>query len=1275
MSGLEGSSTDNPWCIDDKGRLFLPKGKFGRNYAVLSPPKPKPPKPQIYGGPSSTIKSNARAHAKAVREAAAAAAAAPPSKAQTRTQYRDGKRQRRNVPLTANDLYLDDWRPRADVPMAGYRCVICECVKSHPVANKCGHSYCYVCIRLRLEHEWTCPHKNCNHIIRRAPKMNVGEVESLAADYPDRIDKSRVSYNWDGLDFPCLLRPQCITVGGAASFRRLLFAAPLSVSTPLSDGRSPLLLSNTMNRNKGRQGGARAPAAPTMHVHHPHIGEVISVSANGRTATTHTHVVHSQPAVPEYIQEDSFTNAAVESWEFSYDLGDMAMVGEIQPADKDGIRLTVKKRVYENSDEYLDEVLRLEGRGYCAVYSTCGGCGGSDPMFRCEHQTCNGLGLFCKRCIVQRHAVLPTHWIQEWNGTFFERRALKDLGLVVQLGHPAGYSCDNPWKAHQDFVVIDVTGVHNVNVNYCLCDSKIERWQQLMRVCWWPGTVRDPKTCAMFAVVSVHDFLRSLELLSNNDSFNPVFDRRREFRHIVQQYRTISMMKRAGRGHHPSGLTGTAQGELALPCRSCPQPGRNLPEGWDKINWDAMSEDLRYKYFLFLAQDCNFRLINWNISSVAKDPILGDGYRYFVNNAKYTEWIRAHVTEEEISTCSGFQAMFLANRKRVKGLRTMGVGGVTCTRHNMWRPNGIGDLQLGKRYCNMDFILFSSILNAIIFYLILSYDIACQYGKHFWSRMETLPETMHLVIEQARVWFKVPNFHLPPHVPACHSPYSFRYMWGAGRTHGKTIEQNWEFTNGAAALKKMMGVETRHATLEDLFGFHNWHRQVSWWKIFARRMAENVKEGQVHRDAFEAFDAALRKTAPEMVEGWKNWVHQWESRQHTDGTESPFELKEKVTTLHKIKNNTFIVMGLEIEDIQRNLTIDVKAIANPTDAQSIDFLKRHTAVLKRIRVFRKLQWAYMPNLRRFLTASQSQIWDSEAERHAEAVRLFLPSDILDQAKRIRACAEGLPGVEADLRVGEAREALHALQQDLRTRALQQINLKIHRAKVRYRYVRNTLKRLKGDGPWERELQVLEDKDVRALNKRAEEEEQRQAVHNYEDVAEEGGVAAYGVVVLGEGRRTLLWIWYSARPEEPTEAELVEALRVEWCKAYARMQRWQEDVVLVEEEMRRTIEYGYWSAREWERRADGRAGSVNDELLEELTAYAREQQQREVKTSKTITEKWAGIRLKGRAYLACETAPGVDIVVPLDENNAGEDNDEDEEGPPDYEDKGDNEVVE
>ncbi|KAJ7866299.1 hypothetical protein B0H13DRAFT_1485114, partial [Mycena leptocephala] len=176
--------------------------------------------------------------------------------------------------------------------------------------------------------------------------------------------------------------------------------------------------------------------------------------------------------------------------------------------------------------------------------------------------------------------------------------------------------------------------------------------------------------------------------------------------------------------------------------------------------------------------------------------------------------------------------------------------------------------------------------------------------------------------------------------------------------------------------------------------------------------------------------------------------------------------------------------------------------------------------------------------------------------------------------------------------------------------LRQVNLKIHKAKLRYRYARNALLRLRDHGPWERELEVLKDEDVRALNERAlteEERAQREAVHDLADVGEEGGVASFGVVALGETRRTLSWIWYATKTgDDPTEAELVEALRVEWCKAYARSRRWREDTVLVEEEMGRTIAYGHSAAAQWESRAAVRVGVVEEALAEGLLAYATEQ---------------------------------------------------------------------
>ncbi|KAJ7865586.1 hypothetical protein B0H14DRAFT_2347884, partial [Mycena olivaceomarginata] len=381
----------------------------------------------------------------------------------------------------------------------------------------------------------------------------------------------------------------------------------------------------------------------------------------------------------------------------------------------------------------------------------CRQCGEPNPHFRCAQQTCLGLALYCKACVVVRHAVLPTHWIQEWNGSFFECQSLKELKLVVQLGHPPGTGCQNPVKTAKNFVVIGVTGIHYVDLSFCNYDSRVERRQQLMRASLWPVTARDPPTCTTFAVVhlfqilscqgkvSAHNFLWSLELLTNNDGRSPVPV---PFRHIVRQYWITVIMKRAGRGHAPSGVNRMVQGKLALPCHTCPQP--NLPEGWDRINQEEMPEDLHYNFFLFITQDCNFHLINRNVGSAAKNLILNDSCSYFANHKKYTVFLSSHVSEEEILSCSKLQALSLANKKHGKGLQTTGVGGTTHVRHNMRRPNGTRDPQLGEQR-----VWRSVLLNFLILYLILSYDIACQYGKNFWLRMMEMPKWMTFLVETA----------------------------------------------------------------------------------------------------------------------------------------------------------------------------------------------------------------------------------------------------------------------------------------------------------------------------------------------------------------------------------------------------------------------------------------------------------------------------------------------------------------------------------------------
>jgi hypothetical protein len=59
-------------------------------------------------------------------------------------------------------------------------------------------------------------------------------------------------------------------------------------------------------------------------------------------------------------------------------------------------------------------------------------------------------------------------------------------------------------------------------------------------------------------------------------------DRYEAFMRMAREWRHIQMLKRAGRGHDPAGVNATQEGECAVLCPACPQPGKNLPEDWQQ---------------------------------------------------------------------------------------------------------------------------------------------------------------------------------------------------------------------------------------------------------------------------------------------------------------------------------------------------------------------------------------------------------------------------------------------------------------------------------------------------------------------------------------------------------------------------------------------------------------------------------------------------------------------------------------------------------------------
>ena len=98
----------------------------------------------------------------------------------------------------------------------------------------------------------------------------------------------------------------------------------------------------------------------------------------------------------------------------------------------------------------------------------------------------------------------------------FKKVSLQELGLWIQLGHKAGKTCWNRGRvAGDDFVVLDINGIHEVGVDFCDCEKLKPEFIQLLRFGWFPASVDCPKTVVTFPV------LKHFQLLNFKSKASP----------------------------------------------------------------------------------------------------------------------------------------------------------------------------------------------------------------------------------------------------------------------------------------------------------------------------------------------------------------------------------------------------------------------------------------------------------------------------------------------------------------------------------------------------------------------------------------------------------------------------------------------------------------------------------------------------------------------------------------------------------------------------------
>jgi len=244
--------------------------------------------------------------------------------------------------------------------------------------------------------------------------------------------------------------------------------------------------------------------------------------------------------------------------------------------------------------------------------------------------------------------------------------------------------------------------------------------------------------------------------------------------------------------------------------------------------------------------------------------------------------------------------------------------------------------------------------------------------------------------------------------------------------------------------------------------------------------------------------------------------------------------------------------------------------------------------------------------------------DTEDLEMPEKISLILPSWV-ESARREAVCLHRVAEYEQQLRFAQLQDSLielrrvrrirhslfmnHRFQiagqgQRVNTRSRTVINgieERISKFVQRYRVAYDALIRLDPAGEWRGTYLELKDEDNRGPGK--------------ED--HERGV--------GDGSYTFSWIWLSnpqARNTGGSDAgysegvasdeEVNDAMRVQWATSHARLERWVEEVELLQEEMRRVVMFLEWKSGDWLAKRDARLATAPSSVQSGLHAYARKQ---------------------------------------------------------------------
>ncbi|EIW81842.1 hypothetical protein CONPUDRAFT_54267, partial [Coniophora puteana RWD-64-598 SS2] len=874
----------------------------------------------------------------------------------------------------------------------------------------------------------------------------------------------------------------------------------------------------------------------------------------------------------------------------------------------------------------------------------CKWCQKREPTWRCDD--CFAFPEGCQDCFRSAHQHLPFHNVHTWTGTHYEPSFLSKSGLVIYLGH-GGTKCPTAAEVGEDrdegvglglkerlsvrlglrksftrkhtdgdgnmnMVVVDTNGLHQIPVNFCRCEGKVGDDVQLLQHGLYPASQTAPRTAFTFRVldefllqnreckVPAMSYISHLQRKTMESMPQEVPVRYAELNRCSQQWRLLNALLH--HGEHASAVADgkksedhqlhLKQGSLATVCPGCPRPQINMPDGWqaDPDGW---------KYGVTLCMDGNFKADHLRMRKQVNDVPMTDGAAYMTESKAYQEHLHTYPDKKEVSTCNAHRAVTQANQTRGLHKDVTGIAALACARHGFFIPGTVVDFQKGEKFANIDWALWMGILWYFgVLRVLVLYDIWCIFGIHLLARFAK-SNYMNIPLN-VTIMGGIGQFHVHGHKDACVARWSPAYILGAGNVDGEILETLWAALNEISRSTRSMTTSHRKEVLDDHMDDSNWKKLVRIVLSLAEKWKRAIKE---FPEAQEAFVDLTAMAGPELVAVWTAQLEQAQADRmsdpaamdilnvQVDDMPTQADIQTELSThvrrvAGQLSTVDWIADGMEIQSLTCPIRLRVKELVKAA-AGNEQVEADHKAREARRTLDNRMR-VWLNDAPRIMGSLAYDIPDPIADGGPEDVVLPLPSHF-----GVNICQQNdiatLAHQETELRHGQMNDAINEVKILVGRKAMVYTqDIRSSTGSVRKR-TRAQDKLVRADDELHRHVNIYETAR-KAAERLGEPDPKYKELKSAHLVARTTSVAAS---LRGTKNEHLPWFWRVEieKAERDGGLEWMETFdRIQWMRAKCRRDRWREEIIILQEEMKRVPKSFQYEANKWaDRVQNGGAG--------------------------------------------------------------------------------------